>query len=134
MLKDALLNHTGHFYSVIFSYLPKSVVIGFYSLPKNQYHWLILWTQALIYEKNVKIHPQTDPYYFLVDIFYFFVAATEFRLTIDPNGRLAESPTAHCAPDLSRTPKKNLRRRVIILRTPSPELKAVWQNLIQRQM
>lgn len=61
-------------------------------------------------------------------------AATEFRLTIDPNGRLAESPTAHCAPDLSRTPKKNLRRRVIVLRTPSPELKAVWQNLVQRQM
>lgn len=62
------------------------------------------------------------------------VVATEFRITIDPNGRMAESPTVHCAPDLSRTPKKNLRKRVIILRTPSPELKAVWQNLLQRQM
>lgn len=60
--------------------------------------------------------------------------ATEFRIIVDPNGRLAESPTAHCAPDLSRTPRKNSRRRTIILRTPSPELKAVWQNLLQRQM
>lgn len=60
--------------------------------------------------------------------------ATEFRITVDPNGRLAESPTAHCAPDLSRTPRKNLRRRTIVLRAPSQELKAVWQNLLQRQM
>lgn len=63
-----------------------------------------------------------------------FSLATEFRLTIDPNGQQAVSPTAHCAPDLSRTPKKNTRRRIIVLRTPSPELKAVWQNLLQRQM
>lgn len=60
--------------------------------------------------------------------------ANEFRLTIDPNGRLAESPTAHCAPDLKRTPRKNTRKRTIVMRAPSPELKAVWQNLLQRQM
>lgn len=63
-----------------------------------------------------------------------FFSATEFRITVDPNGRTAESPTAYCAPDLSRTPKKSLRRKSLILRAPSLELKAVWQNLLQRQM
>lgn len=59
---------------------------------------------------------------------------TEFRITIDANGRIAaESPTVHCTPDLSRTPKKGARK-LLILRAPSPELKAVWQNLIQRQV
>jgi len=55
-------------------------------------------------------------------------------LTVDPNGRTTESPTTHCAPDLTKTPRRNARRRSIILRAPSPELKAVWQNLLQRQM
>lgn len=59
---------------------------------------------------------------------------TEFRITIDPNGRVAESPTINCAPDLTRTPGKGARKHTIILRAPSPELKAVWQNLLQRQM
>lgn len=35
---------------------------------------------------------------------------------------------------LSRTPRKNARKRTVALRAPTPELKAVWQNLIQRQM
>uniref|UniRef100_A0A4Y0BPH3 Uncharacterized protein n=2 Tax=Anopheles funestus TaxID=62324 RepID=A0A4Y0BPH3_ANOFN len=59
---------------------------------------------------------------------------TEFRITIDPNGRQIESPTVHCAPDLSRTPKKNSKKRYIVLRAPSTELKAVWQNLLTRQI
>ncbi|ETN67418.1 Protostome-specific GEF [Anopheles darlingi] len=59
---------------------------------------------------------------------------TEFRLTIDPSGRQIESPTVHCAPDLTRTPKKNLKKRYVVLRAPSTELKAVWQNLLTRQM
>ncbi|XP_058054825.1 uncharacterized protein LOC131206324 [Anopheles bellator] len=59
---------------------------------------------------------------------------TEFRITIDPNGRQIESPTVHCAPDLTRTPKKNSKKRYIILRAPSTELKAVWQNLLTRQI
>lgn len=62
------------------------------------------------------------------------ITATEFRLTIDPNGRTAESPTTHCTPELTRTPKRNSRRYTIVLRAPSMELKAVWQNLLQRQM
>uniref|UniRef100_A0A182PMR3 DH domain-containing protein n=1 Tax=Anopheles epiroticus TaxID=199890 RepID=A0A182PMR3_9DIPT len=60
--------------------------------------------------------------------------STEFRITIDPNGRQIESPTVHCAPDLTRTPKKNFKKRYIILRAPSTELKAVWQNLLTRQI
>lgn len=59
---------------------------------------------------------------------------TEFRLTVDTNSRTtAESPTVHCTPDLARTPKKSARKQ-LILRAPSPELRAVWQNLIQRQV
>lgn len=64
---------------------------------------------------------------------YAIYIATEFRIIIDPNGKSVESPTVHCAPDLS-TPRRNARKRTIILRAPSPELKAVWQNLLQRQM
>ncbi|XP_061507031.1 uncharacterized protein LOC3289835 isoform X1 [Anopheles gambiae] len=59
---------------------------------------------------------------------------TEFRITIDPNARQIESPTVHCAPDLTRTPKKNFKKRYISLRAPSTELKAVWQNLLTRQI
>ncbi|XP_038107189.1 uncharacterized protein LOC6035972 isoform X4 [Culex quinquefasciatus] len=59
---------------------------------------------------------------------------TEFRITIDPNGRQIESPTVHCAPDLTRTPKRNSKKRYIVLRAPSAELKAVWQNLLTRQI
>ncbi|KXJ69672.1 hypothetical protein RP20_CCG026214 [Aedes albopictus] len=59
---------------------------------------------------------------------------TEFRITTDPNGRQIESPTVHCAPDLTRTPKRNSKKRCIVLRAPSTELKAVWQNLLTRQI
>ncbi|KFB44000.1 AGAP004701-PA-like protein [Anopheles sinensis] len=60
--------------------------------------------------------------------------STEFRITTDPNGRQIESPTVHCAPDLTRTPKKSSKKRYIVLRAPSTELKAVWQNLLTRQI
>lgn len=66
-------------------------------------------------------------------------SATEFRLMLSttPNG--VDSPAAGgCGPlpelPLSRTPRKGSRRRTVALRAPTPELKAVWQNLIQRQM
>ncbi|XP_049804965.1 uncharacterized protein LOC126248203 [Schistocerca nitens] len=61
--------------------------------------------------------------------------ATEFRLLLDGNAEGAASPAVGgCGPELSRHPKKNIRRRTIVLRAPTPELKAVWQNLIQRQI
>lgn len=58
---------------------------------------------------------------------------TEFRLTIDPSGSI-KSPTVNCTPDLSRTPLRSIKRRNIVLRAPSTELKAVWQNLLTRQI
>lgn len=62
------------------------------------------------------------------------IVDTEFRLTVTPGGRLATSPTVHCGPDLTRTPKKNSGKRTVVLRAPTIEMKAVWQNLLQRQM
>lgn len=59
--------------------------------------------------------------------------ATEFRLTIEPN-RSAESPTVHCGPDLSKSPLRIFKRRTITLKAPNVEMKAVWQNLLTRQM
>ncbi|XP_025409452.1 uncharacterized protein LOC112682900 [Sipha flava] len=68
---------------------------------------------------------------------------TEFRLVINSgsdNTSCHSSPAmTGCSPllsdlsgTLSRLPKN--RGRVIVLRAPKPELKAVWQNLIQRQI
>lgn len=63
-----------------------------------------------------------------------FLTATEFRLTIDPLGQPIKSPTVNCTPDLTRTPLRSVKRRNIVLRAPSTELKAVWQNLLTRQI
>lgn len=39
------------------------------------------------------------------------------------------------SPLAKRSPQgKDVRKRTAVFRAPSPELKAVWQNLIQRQM
>lgn len=46
----------------------------------------------------------------------------------------AKSPNVNCTPDLTRTPLKSAKKRTICLRTPSIELKAVWQNLLTRQI
>lgn len=35
---------------------------------------------------------------------------------------------------MTRTPLRSAKRRTIILRAPSTELKAVWQNLLTRQI
>lgn len=60
---------------------------------------------------------------------------TEFRLQIainpagnSENGHVEVSNSGGCSPH-SRP-----RRRVMVLRAPTPELKAVWHNLLQRQM
>lgn len=48
---------------------------------------------------------------------------------------MAKSPAnVNCTPDLTRTPLKSVKKRTIILRAPSVELKAVWQNLLTRQI
>ncbi|XP_034234043.1 serine-rich adhesin for platelets [Thrips palmi] len=56
--------------------------------------------------------------------------ATEFRLMVD--GTTSPSPTG-CG-DAAKKTKKGDRRRTIVLRAASAEHKAVWQNLIQRQI
>lgn len=67
-------------------------------------------------------------------VIYNILLVNEFRIRIDPGGRLASSPTIHCGPDLTRTPKRNGGRKTMLLRAPTLEMKAVWQNLLQRQM
>ncbi|KAJ6633205.1 hypothetical protein Bhyg_15502, partial [Pseudolycoriella hygida] len=103
-------------------------------------YWTLLFSDIIVFAKvsRDRVLFITEEPLALVNIvdscFNIRKKTTEFRITVDPNGRLAESPTAHCAPDLSRTPRKNSRRRTIVLRAPSLELKAVWQNLLQRQI
>ncbi|XP_050092653.1 uncharacterized protein LOC126575807 [Anopheles aquasalis] len=104
-------------------------------------YWTLLFSDILLFakvsrdrvlfitEEPISLSTVTD------SCFNIRKKGTEFRLTIDPSGRQIESPTVHCAPDLTRTPsKKNLKRRYVVLRAPSTELKAVWQNLLTRQI
>lgn len=60
---------------------------------------------------------------------------TEFRLqvAINANGN-PENGHAEVVNSGGCSPHSRLRRRVLVLRAPSPELKAVWHNLLQRQM
>ncbi|XP_031634801.1 uncharacterized protein LOC116348077 isoform X3 [Contarinia nasturtii] len=102
-------------------------------------YWTLLFSDILLFAKVSRdrvlfITEEPIPLANIIDsCFNIRKKHTEFRITIDPNGRAAESPTVHCTPDLSRTPRKGARKQ-IILRAPSQELKAVWQNLIQRQV
>ncbi|XP_017478150.1 PREDICTED: uncharacterized protein LOC108367948 [Rhagoletis zephyria] len=103
-------------------------------------YWTLLFSDIIVFAKVSRdrvlfITEEPIPIANIVDsCFHMRKKTTEFRLTVDPNGRLAESPTGYCAPDLTRTPKKSARRKSLLLRAPSLELKAVWQNLLQRQM
>nr|CAD7434548.1 unnamed protein product [Timema monikensis] len=61
----------------------------------------------------------------------------EFRLQVDGASEGTDSPAqGGCGPELqlTRSNKKNTRKRAVTLRAPTAELKAVWQNLIQRQI
>ncbi|XP_059619688.1 uncharacterized protein LOC132263760 isoform X3 [Phlebotomus argentipes] len=103
-------------------------------------YWTLLFSDILLFAKvsRDRVLFITEEPLQLVNItdscFNIRKKSTEFRITIDPLGKTAESPTAHCTPDLTKTPRRNSRRRSIILRAPSSELKAVWQNLLQRQI
>ncbi|XP_034481903.1 serine-rich adhesin for platelets [Drosophila innubila] len=103
-------------------------------------YWTLLFSDIIVFAKVSRdrvlfITEEPVPIANVVDsCFHMRKKTTEFRLTVDPNGRLAESPTGYCAPDLTRTPKRGARRKSLILRAPSLELKAVWQNLLQRQI
>ncbi|KAH8419892.1 hypothetical protein KR009_003639 [Drosophila setifemur] len=103
-------------------------------------YWTLLFSDIIVFAKVSRdrvlfITEEPVAIANVVDsCFHMRKKTTEFRLTVDPNGRLAESPTGYCAPDLTRTPKRGARRKSLILRAPSLELKAVWQNLLQRQI
>ncbi|XP_067215938.1 uncharacterized protein PsGEF isoform X2 [Linepithema humile] len=58
---------------------------------------------------------------------------TEFRLQVTINSS-AENSNVETLNSGGCSPHSRLRRRVIILRAPTPELKAVWHNLLQRQI
>ncbi|XP_043276149.1 uncharacterized protein PsGEF [Venturia canescens] len=60
---------------------------------------------------------------------------TEFRLqvSITPNGN-NENGQLEVVHSGGCSPHGRPRRRVLVLRAPSPELKAVWHNLLQRQI
>ncbi|XP_054270896.1 uncharacterized protein LOC128991751 [Macrosteles quadrilineatus] len=108
--------------------------------------WALLFTDLLLFAKVSR-----DRVLFVTEeplslqfvsqaLFSIRKKATEFRLILSANPPGTDSPaTGGCGghlPDLplTRTPRKGRGRRTIALRAPSPELKAVWQNLIQRQI
>ncbi|CAH0553429.1 unnamed protein product [Brassicogethes aeneus] len=103
-------------------------------------YWTLLFSDLLLFAKVSRdrvlfIIEDPLPLAHIADMFFNVRKKdTEFRITISPEGRNASSPTVHCGPDLSRTPRKNASKRTVILRAPTTELKAVWQNLLQRQI
>ncbi|XP_050506430.1 uncharacterized protein LOC114332848 [Diabrotica virgifera virgifera] len=103
-------------------------------------YWTLLFSDLLLFAKASRdrvlfVIEDPLPLSHITDMFFNVRKKdTEFRININPEGRKASSPTVHCGPDLSRTPKKNATKKTVILRAPTPELKAVWQNLLQRQI
>ncbi|KAL3278199.1 hypothetical protein HHI36_013538 [Cryptolaemus montrouzieri] len=103
-------------------------------------YWTLLFSDLLLFAKVSRdrvlfIIEDPLPLAHITDmLFNVRKKDTEFRISVSPEGRSAESPTIHCGPDLSRTPKKGSAKKTIILRAPTIELKAVWQNLLQRQI
>ncbi|XP_072153226.1 uncharacterized protein PsGEF isoform X4 [Bemisia tabaci] len=110
--------------------------------------WAILFSDLLVFAKVSR-----DRVLFITEeplqlktvkqaLFNIRKKATEFRLLINMNKNLnsdgsdsPESQVTGCGlPDFTHTPQKNDKTRSVILRAPTLELKAVWQNLIQRQI
>ncbi|VEN63141.1 unnamed protein product [Callosobruchus maculatus] len=103
--------------------------------------WALLFSDLLLFAKASRdrvlfVIEEPLPLSHVSDvIFNVRKKDTEFRLTINPEGKKASSPTVHCGPDLTRTPRKGAgRKTVLALRAPTPELKAVWQTLLQKQI
>ncbi|XP_056640815.1 uncharacterized protein LOC130447811 [Diorhabda sublineata] len=103
-------------------------------------YWTLLFSDLLLFAKASRdrvlfVTEDPLPLAQVSDMFFNIRKKdTEFRININPDGKNASSPTVHCGPDLSRTPKRNANRKTVILRAPTTELKAVWQNLLQRQI
>ncbi|XP_066994271.2 uncharacterized protein PsGEF [Anabrus simplex] len=105
--------------------------------------WALLFTDMLLFAKVSRdrvLFIMEEPLSLMAVTQAFFnirKKANEFRLLMDGGSEGTDSPApGGCGPDLplSRHPKKGARRRTVTLRAPTAELKAVWQNLIQRQI
>ncbi|XP_050293542.1 uncharacterized protein LOC126734076 [Anthonomus grandis grandis] len=104
-------------------------------------YWTLLFSDLLLFAKASRdrvlfISEDPLPLVHITDM-YFNIRKkdTEFRISINSDiKKQATSPTIHCGPDLSKMPRKNANKKTVILRAPSTELKAVWQNLLQRQI
>ncbi|XP_030756951.1 uncharacterized protein LOC115882842 [Sitophilus oryzae] len=104
-------------------------------------YWTLLFSDMLLFAKASRdrvlfITEDPLPLVHITDMFFDVrKKENEFRICVNADAnKLASSPTVHCGPDLSRTPRKNSNRKTVILRAPTTELKAVWQNLLQRQI
>ncbi|RZF40107.1 hypothetical protein LSTR_LSTR002510 [Laodelphax striatellus] len=107
--------------------------------------WALLFTDLLLFAKVSRdrvLFVTEEPLSLLTvsqALFSIRKKATEFRLLLSSTPPGTDSPApAGCGGltefPLRGTPKKNSRKRTVALRAPTPELKAVWQNLIQRQI
>ncbi|KAK4881061.1 hypothetical protein RN001_004380, partial [Aquatica leii] len=103
-------------------------------------YWTLLFSDLILFAKVSRdrvlfIIEDPLPLAHITDLlFNVRKKATEFRIIVQPGGNSAKSPTVHCGPDLTRTPRKSANKRCVVLRAPTTELKAVWQNLLQRQI
>ncbi|KAF5307360.1 hypothetical protein FQR65_LT07077 [Abscondita terminalis] len=103
-------------------------------------YWTLLFSDLILFAKVSRdrvlfIIEDPLPLAHITDLlFNVRKKATEFRIIVQPGGNSAKSPTVHCGPDLTRTPRKSSNKRCVVLRAPTTELKAVWQNLLQRQI
>ncbi|XP_066147516.1 uncharacterized protein PsGEF isoform X1 [Euwallacea fornicatus] len=104
-------------------------------------YWTLLFSDLILFAKASRdrvlfITEEPIPLAHITDMFFNVRKKdTEFRISINSEAnRQASSPTIHCGPDLTRTPRKNSNKKTVILRAPTTELKAVWQNLLQRQI
>ncbi|XP_060527393.1 uncharacterized protein LOC132702642 [Cylas formicarius] len=105
-------------------------------------YWALLFSDILLLAKVSRdrvLFVADDPIQlaYVTDMFFSVRKKdTEFRICVDAAAKSeASSPTVHCGPDLSRTPRKNAAKKcTVALRAPTLEMKAVWQNLLQRQI
>ncbi|KAJ8954989.1 hypothetical protein NQ318_000421 [Aromia moschata] len=93
-------------------------------------YWTLLFSDLLLFAKASRdrvlfVIEDPLPLVHISDMFFNVrkKVDTEFRLTINPEGMKAKSPTVHCGPDLTRTPRKNANKKTVILRTPTPNLR-----------
>ncbi|KAK5649320.1 hypothetical protein RI129_000349 [Pyrocoelia pectoralis] len=103
-------------------------------------YWTLLFSDLILFTKVSRdrvlfIIEDPLPLAHITDLlFNVRKKANEFRIIVQPGGTAAKSPTTHCGPDLTMTPRKSSNKRCVVLRAPTTELKAVWQNLLQRQI